>query len=137
MQNSIKKVIGRNWEIIKEENSKTYFGYLKGSTYEDLYVEDLYYVDSTELSKKFPGYNNLTGIEINRAIYKSNAFQVEHQSTLLQDYKKTFYLKDTGIEAHIRWNYSADGNPEKVKDFIFFLDPNTGKLTDWKSISTN
>jgi hypothetical protein len=38
----------------------------------------------------------------------------------LQDFKKTFYLKDNSIEVHIRWKYSVDGEPEKVKEFIFF-----------------
>ena len=135
MKNSIKKIIGHNWEILYESGEYVYFGFTKGSSWDDLYVEKLFRVDKPSLVKAFSGYKVLTGIEINRTAYNSVPVHTEHQSTLSQDFQKKFSLSETGIEIDLVWTYSADGAPQKSKRFLILIDKGNGKFLNYKEMN--
>ena len=135
MKNSIKKIIGHNWEILYESGEYVYFGFTKGSSMDDLYVEKLLGVDKPSLMKAFSGYKALTGIEINRTAYNSIPIHTEHQSTLSQDFQKKFSLIESGIEIDMVWTYSADGAPQKSKRFLVLIDKGNGKFLNYKEMN--
>jgi hypothetical protein len=128
MKNSIKKIIAHNTEIIHEANQKVYYGFVKGSNFDNLYVKEFYFVDQIQLIKLFPAYQKLTGIEIKKEIYKSKALDTKFTSTLIQNHEFEFKLTEKGIESKVIWTYKVDGGSELKKRFLFLLDSNTGKV---------
>ncbi|HMZ67183.1 MAG TPA: hypothetical protein PK079_20855 [Leptospiraceae bacterium] len=134
MKNSIKKIIAHNTEIILERPDFIYYGFVKGGNWDNLYVEELFKVSHPELQKFFPGFRNLTGVEIKREIYSSDSFKLKHEHTMLQNMDYIFSLTEKGLEVQVDWKYSVDGKPEEQKRFFILIDSKTGKRISEKQL---
>ena len=134
MKNSIKKIIAHNTEIIHETNDKVYYGFVKGSSFDNLYVKEFFFVDKDSLTKYFPSYKKLTGIEIKKEIFASKSFETKFTSTLIQNQEFEFKLTEKGIEAKVIWTFSADGGSEIKKHFFFLIDPLSGKIKEYVNL---
>ncbi|MCB1142479.1 MAG: hypothetical protein H7A24_14215 [Leptospiraceae bacterium] len=132
MENRIKKILGRIWEIIYEDGQYVYFGYTKGDSHESMYMETLYRVEKSSLEKFFPGYKWITGIELNRAVHQSVTEKLNYNSTLIQDYKKNWKIKDGEIQVDLIWIYSMDGGSENQKKYFLRFSASTLDLIEKK-----
>lgn len=124
MQNSIKKIIGHNWDILLETKDYVYIGYTKGSSYDDLYVEKLYKTLKNPLLEKFPSYSRYQGYQIKNVAYRAINNNLKHERTLIQTWDSKFYLKEDSIYGDIIWLYSVDGSPDVIEKYDVYLNKN-------------
>lgn len=138
MKNTIKKIIGNNWEILFEEENRIYYGYPRVKLFIDsVYLEEFYFVDKSELAAQFPLYKTFDGIGMRKLVYQSVLEYKKLKShQISQSLKHTPVLKDNAMEVKVNWRYRIDGKPEEYYDVLLFeFDKNTLNLVSVKKLN--
>ena len=119
MKNRIKKIFGRNWDIVTEDENWLYYGYILGSKPEKLFVKELLKVRIKEVKLHFPSYRTLDGKNVWKIIgTELSKLRPESKHTMVQDYSKYSVRAgdSTQLIFDVLWKYSVDGADEVTKE---------------------